>query len=94
MLVANQRAWQNKLDEAQRKIVTEEAVVAGQAARKGVRDKEEENLAIMQKAGVAITRPDVAPFREKMGPAYDVLRKSLGEDTWNSWSKLVAAAKA
>jgi hypothetical protein len=24
-----------------------------------------------------------------MGPAYDVLRKSLGDDTWNAWTKLV-----
>jgi len=47
----------------------------------------------MQKAGVAVTRPDVAPFREKMGPAYDVLRKNLGDDTWNAWTKLVAAAR-
>lgn len=94
MFAANPRSWQNKLDEAQRKIVIEEATVAGAAARKGVRDREEENLAQMQKAGVAVTRPDVAPFREKMAPAYEVLRKSLGDDTWNAWTKLVAAARA
>jgi tripartite ATP-independent transporter DctP family solute receptor len=94
MLAANPRAWQNKLDATQRRIVSEEAAVAGAAARKGVRDREEENIAAMQKAGVAITRPDVAPFREKMAPAYEVLRKSLGDDTWNAWTKLVAAARA
>ena len=48
----------------------------------------------MQKAGVAITRPDVAPFRDKMGPAYDVLRRSLGDETWNAWTRLVTAARA
>jgi tripartite ATP-independent transporter DctP family solute receptor len=94
MLAANPRAWQNKLDAAQRRIVSEEAATAGAAARKGVRDREEEQIATMQKAGVAITRPDVAPFREKMAPAYDVLRKSLGDDTWNAWTKLVAAARS
>jgi tripartite ATP-independent transporter DctP family solute receptor len=94
MLTANQRSWQNKLNESQRKIISEEAAVAGQAARKGVRDKEEENIAIMQKAGVAFTRPDVAPFRDKMGPAYEILKKSLGDDTWNAWTKLVNAARA
>jgi tripartite ATP-independent transporter DctP family solute receptor len=93
MFAANPRAWQNKLDAAQRRIVIEEATAAGAAARKGVRDKEEEMIATMQKAGVAITRPDVAPFRDKMGPAYEVLRKSLGDETWNAWSKLVAAAR-
>ena len=94
MFAANPKAWQNKLDEAQRRIITEEAVVAGNAARKGVRDNEEQMLATMQKAGVAITRPDVAPFRAKMTPAYDTLRKSLGEDTWAAWTKMVAAARA
>jgi hypothetical protein len=93
MLAANPRAWQNKLDAAQRRIVSEEALTAGAAARKGVRDREEEQIATMQKAGVAITRPDVAPFRDKMAPAYDALRKSLGDDTWNAWTKLVAAAR-
>lgn len=93
MLAANPRAWQNKLDAAQRRIVSEEAATAGAAARKGVRDREEENIAAMQKAGVAITRPDVAPFRDKMAPAYETLRKSLGDDTWNAWTKLVAAAR-
>ncbi len=94
MLAANPRAWNNKLNAAQRQIISEEAVIAGTAARKGVRDKEEESLAQMQKAGVAVTRPDVAPFRSKMGPAYEVLRKNLGDDTWNTWSKLVTAARA
>ena len=94
MFAANPRAWQNKLDGAQRRIITEEAVTAGVAARKGVRDNEEQMLATMQKAGVAITRPDVAPFRARMTPAYDVLRKSLGDDTWNAWTRMVAAARA
>jgi tripartite ATP-independent transporter DctP family solute receptor len=93
MFAANPRTWKNKLDEAQRKIISEEALAAGAAARKEVRDQEEAYLARMQKAGVALTRPDVAPFRAKMGPAYDVLRKNLGEDTWNAWTKLVAAAR-
>lgn len=93
MLAANPRSWQNKLDAAQRRIVSEEALTAGAAARKGVRDREEEQIATMQKAGVAITRPDVAPFRDKMAPAYETLRKSLGDDTWNAWTKLVAAAR-
>ena len=94
MLAANPRTWQNKLDGAQRRIISEEAAIAGGAARKGVREREEEFLAQMQKAGVAITRPDVAPFRAKMAPAYDVLRKSLGDETWAAWSRMVTAARA
>ncbi len=94
MLAANPRAWQNKLDEAQRKIITEEASLAGSNARRLVQEAEEANLAKMQQAGVAITRPNVAPFRDRMGPAYEVLRKSLGDDIWNEWMKLVSAARA
>jgi tripartite ATP-independent transporter DctP family solute receptor len=94
MFCANPRTFANKLSEEQRKIVIEEGTKAGAAARKGVRDNEEANLAAMQKAGVEITRPDVAPFRDKMGPAYEQLRKALGDDTWSAWTKLVAAARA
>jgi hypothetical protein len=77
----------------QRKIISEESTVAGQAARKAVREKEEEQIATMQKAGIAITRPDVAPFRDKMAPAYDILRKSIGDENWANWSRAVAAAR-
>jgi tripartite ATP-independent transporter DctP family solute receptor len=94
MFCANPRAWTGKLDEEQRKIVAEEGMKAGAAARKGVRDNEESNIAAMQKSGVEITRPDVAPFRDKMGPAYEQLRKALGEETWTAWTKLVAAARS
>jgi tripartite ATP-independent transporter DctP family solute receptor len=94
MFAANPRTWKNKLDEKQREIVSSEATAAGAAARKAIRDQEEAYLTRMQQAGIAITRPDVAPFRARMGPAYDVLRKNLGDDTWNTWTKLVAAARA
>jgi len=94
MFAANPRTWKNKLDAQQRQIISEEANKAGNAARQGVKDLEEGFLAQMQKAGVAVTRPDVAPFRAKMEPAYEVLRKNLGEETWSAWTKLVAAARA
>ena len=94
MFCANPRVWSNKLNEDQRKIIIEESTKAGQAARKSIQQNEEANLAAMEKSGVAITRPDVAPFREKMGPAYDQLRKALGNDTWTAWEKLVAQARS
>lgn len=94
MFCANPRMWTSKLNDDQRKIIIEESTKAGQAARTSVRENEEANLAAMEKSGVAITRPDVAPFREKMGPAYDQLRKALGDDTWTAWEKLVAQARS
>lgn len=92
MFMANPRSF-GRLTEEQRAIVIEEGTRAGQASRTGVRDKEEFYLAEMQKAGVAITRPEVAPFRERMGPAYDQLRRALGEETWTSWTKLVETGR-
>jgi len=92
MFLANPRSF-GRLTEEQRGIVVEEGTRAGQASRKGVRDKEEFYLAEMQKAGVAVTRPEVAPFRERMGPAYDQLRRALGEETWTSWTKLVETGR-
>lgn len=93
MFAANPRSWARMNDE-QRAIVTEEATVAGAAARKGVQEKEEWFLGEMKKAGLAITHPAVAPFRDKMGPAYDQLKKALGEDTWKTWAAFVKEARA
>ena len=57
MFCSNPRSWSSKLNEAQRKIVQEEGAESRcMAARKGVRDNEEANLAAMQKAGVEITQ--------------------------------------
>jgi tripartite ATP-independent transporter DctP family solute receptor len=93
MFASNPRSW-GRLNDEQRRIITEEATKAGAAARKGVQEKEEWYLGEMQKAGVAITRPEVAPFREKMSPAYDQLRKALGEQTWSTWSEFVDAGRS
>jgi TRAP-type C4-dicarboxylate transport system substrate-binding protein len=72
MFAGNPRAW-GRMNDAQRAIVTEEATAVGAAARRGVQEKEEFFLAEMQKANVAITRPEVGPFRDRMGPAYEQL---------------------
>lgn len=93
MFAGNPRSWGRMRDE-QRAIVTEEAVKAGAAARKGVQEKEEWYLGEMEKAGVKITRPEVGPFREKMGPAYEQLKKALGDETWDTWAALVKEARA
>ncbi|HWK97203.1 MAG TPA: TRAP transporter substrate-binding protein [Pseudolabrys sp.] len=92
MFCANPRKW-SALPEDQRKIIQEEAKIAGAAARKSVRDGEEGQVAKMEKAGLTITRPDPAAFRAKMEPAYAQLRKGLGDEVWNTWAKHVADAR-
>jgi tripartite ATP-independent transporter DctP family solute receptor len=92
VFAASPKAW-DRLTTDQRTIVTEEGRRAGNEARAEVQEKENAYLADMEKAGVKITRPEVAKFRGLMGPAYAQLKKVLGEDTWAAWAKLVDAAR-
>jgi tripartite ATP-independent transporter DctP family solute receptor len=89
---ASPKAW-DRLTPEQRTIVTEEGRRAGAEARAEVQQQESAYLADMEKAGVQITRPEVAKFRALMGPAYAQLKKVLGDDTWAAWAKLVDAAR-
>lgn len=93
MLAANPRAWDRLTDE-QRAIISEEAVKAGQDARQGVIASEEQILAELETAGLQITRPDVAAFRERMEPAYAQLKPNIGMDHWEQWMSFVEAARA
>ena len=93
MLASNPRSWDRLTDE-QREIVTEEATAAGQAARAEVVQQEEDYLDEMQKAGVQVTRPDIAPFQALMEPAYATLRENIGDEAWETWQGFVEAAKS
>ena len=92
VFAASPKAW-DRLSPEQRTIVTEEGLRAGNEARAEVQQQESAYLADMEKAGVQVTRPEVAKFRALMGPAYAQLKKVLGDDTWAAWSKLVDAAR-
>ncbi len=89
---ASPKAW-DRLTPEQQTILIEEGRRAGNEARAEVQAQESTYLADMEKAGVQITRPEVAKFRALMGPAYAQLKKVLGDDTWAAWSKLVEAAR-
>ncbi|NDV89095.1 DctP family TRAP transporter solute-binding subunit [Aurantimonas aggregata] len=93
MMCANPRVW-NGLTEEQRAIISEEAATAGAAAREAVQSSEEDYITQMEGLGVAVTRPEVEPFRARMEPAYAQLRAALGEETWTTWAELVEAGKA
>lgn len=93
MLTSNPRSWE-RLSDDQRAVISEEAKIAGDETRKAVQASEEGYLAKMEEAGLEVTRPDVAPFRERMEPAYAQLRQAIDEDVWETWARLVAAARA
>lgn len=92
VFAASPKSW-GRLTPEQQAIFVEEGRRAGNEARKEVQDKENAYLADMEKAGLQITRPEVAKFRALMAPAYAQLKKVLSEDTWAAWSKLVDAAR-
>ena len=82
-----------KLNPEQKKIVQEESKRAGEYVRKTLIASEEDLIAKMEKSGVKITRPDLAPFRAKMGPAYEKINKYTGEENVKVFMKWVEDAR-
>ncbi|RAI02077.1 C4-dicarboxylate ABC transporter substrate-binding protein [Acuticoccus sediminis] len=92
MLASNPKSW-SKLTDEQRAIIQEEATAAGNDARAQVVRQEEDYLAKMEESGVAVTRPEIAPFQAQMEPAYAQLRSNIGDEAWETWKGFVEAAK-
>ena len=61
--------------------------------RKLIVAEEEEQISKMEKAGLQVARPDLAPFRAAMGPAYEKIGKYAGEDNVKRFMKLVEDAR-
>ena len=93
-LVASAKSWSGKLNEPQRAILADEANKAGAEARRMVQEKENWYIAEMEKAGVRTTRPDVAPFRALMEPAYKAIKQYVGDNAWVTWEKYVREARS
>ncbi|WP_375691775.1 TRAP transporter substrate-binding protein [Pseudooceanicola sp. LIPI14-2-Ac024] len=92
MLVSSPRTWKGLSPDVQA-VISEEAQKAGAWAQKAVRDGEEEMLSKMEAEGVTVTRPDPAPFRAKMDPAWEIMRERIGAETWDKWMGFVDAAR-
>jgi TRAP-type C4-dicarboxylate transport system substrate-binding protein len=48
--------------------------------RKLIADQEDDQVKKIEAAGMAVTRPDLAPFRALMGPAYERIAAYAGPD--------------
>ena len=92
ILVANPQAW-SRLSDEQRNIITKEVEQAGNEARDEVTKREESYLEQFKKAGMTVTRPDVSKFREKMAPAYDRIRATVGAEVVNQVLELADRAR-
>jgi tripartite ATP-independent transporter DctP family solute receptor len=82
-----------KLTPAQQAIFREESTAAGDLMRKLLADGEADELIKLAAAGMQITRPDLAPFRAKMEPAYKRIAAYAGEDNVKNFRAMVEAAR-
>ncbi len=86
--VLSAKTWA-KLTPEQRTIFREESRAAGAYMRKTLIAEEADLVGKIEKAGVTVTRPNLAPFRAAMGPAYDRIGKYAGEDNVKKFMKMV-----
>lgn len=90
--VMSKKTW-DKLTSEQQKIVREESKKAGNFMRKTLRDAEADQIAKLEKLGMEVTRPNVAAFKAKMGPAYERMKASVGANNLQYFLKIVEEAK-
>src|SRR3984957_8076872 len=81
-------SWK-KLTPEQQAIFREESKSAGELMRKLIADAEIDQLDKLEKAGMQVTRPDLAPFRAKMDPAYKRIAEYAGEDNVKKFREIV-----
>ena len=82
-----------KLSPEQQKIFREESASAGDLMRRLIAEGEADQLNKLAAAGMSITRPDLAPFRAKMDPAYRRIAEYAGEDNVRRFRDMVEAAR-
>ncbi len=87
--VVNKKSW-DKLNAAQQKIVAEESAIAAKAARKLLRDNEATQLKDLETTkGIKIARPDLAPWKAAMGPAWEKVKTRVGADNFKRFMDMV-----
>jgi TRAP-type C4-dicarboxylate transport system substrate-binding protein len=88
----SRKTW-DKLTTDQQQIIKEESKKAGDFMRKTLRDAEAVQIGKLEELGMEVTRPDVAAFKAKMGPAYERMKASVGADNLDYFLKIVEEAK-
>jgi tripartite ATP-independent transporter DctP family solute receptor len=78
-----------KLSPEQQAIFREESASAGDLMRKLIGDDEAEQINKLAAAGMQVTRPDLAPFRAKMEPAYKRIAAFAGEENVKKFQAMV-----
>ena len=86
------KSWA-KLTPEQKTIFQEESLKAGAYMRQLMVSQEGDLIAKMEKAGVQVTRPDLAAFRALMGPAYKRVDEYAGADNVKKYQEFIEAAR-
>ncbi|MGY3439786.1 MULTISPECIES: TRAP transporter substrate-binding protein [unclassified Marinovum] len=73
------------LTEEQQTILREESKRAGNMMREAVIAQEAEEIAALEAAGMAVTRPDLAPFAALMGPARARVAEYSGQENMDTF---------
>ena len=90
--VVNARCWA-KLTPVQQTILREESAVAGKSMRAQLESEEQGLIEKMQAAGMKVTKPDLAPFRTAMAPAYKKIGDYAGEANVKAFLGYVETAR-
>jgi tripartite ATP-independent transporter DctP family solute receptor len=90
--VISKKVW-DKLTPEQQAIFKEESKKAGDWMRKAVRDAEATQIKELEQQGMQVTYPDKAKFKALMGPAYDRMKATAGEENIQVFVKMVDEAK-
>ncbi len=85
--VVGKKVW-DALTKEQQEIIREESDKARLLMRQMVRENEMKQIEDMRSKKIQIDNPDLAPFRAKMGPAYDKIKKNIGEANFDKFMEM------
>lgn len=92
MLVMSACAWE-ALSDADREVLQDATAKAGQLVRQLTLENEDQLVAAMEAAGVTITRPDPAEFRDAVAPAIARIAEFAGVAFTEEFLRLVGEAR-
>jgi TRAP-type C4-dicarboxylate transport system substrate-binding protein len=70
----------NGLSKAQQDVIMQAAKAAGEVMRDGAAQANADAIAVMQKSGVKISRPDKADFTATVQPVHTYFSAMIGQD--------------
>lgn len=82
--VVSKGSWDGLTPE-QQTVIREESAAAGALMRKLVLEQEEKEVAELEAAGMKVTRPDLAAFAAKMGPARERVAEFSGAENMKTF---------